>query len=104
MARPEIRRVEDLQRQKIARVSRFGSATDFGLRLRRRSVPIKRQPRFCRAANGAVSAMFYNALRAGRIGWPRMINAELAIIGRREGFRELRRHRQDGHSVPDLHR
>ncbi len=86
MARPEIRRVEDLKGKKIG-VSRFGSATDFGLRYAEEQWPIKRQRDFAVLQMGGVTDV-YNALRAGVLD-AAVINAELAILGRREGFREL---------------
>jgi len=86
MARPEIRRVEDLKGKKIG-VSRFGSATDFGLRYVEDQWPIKRQRDFTVLQMGGVTDV-YNALRAGVLD-AAVINAELAILGRKEGFREL---------------
>src|SRR4029077_18066023 len=41
IARPEVRRLEDLKGKKIG-ISRFGSATDFGLRYAEGQWPIKR--------------------------------------------------------------
>ncbi len=86
MARPEIKRVEDLKGKKIG-VSRFGSATDFGLRYVEEQWPVKRQRDFAVLQMGGVSDV-YNALRAGVLD-AAVINAELAILGRRDGFREL---------------
>ena len=91
MARPDIKRVEDLRGKKIG-VSRFGSATDFGLRYVEEQWPIKRQRDFTVLQMGGVTDV-YNALRAGVLDAgvldAAVINAELAILGRREGFREL---------------
>lgn len=86
MARPEIKRVEDLKGRKIG-VSRFGSATDFGLRYAEEKWPVKRQKDFAVLQMGGVTDV-YNALRAGTLD-AAVVNAELAILGRREGFREL---------------
>ncbi|HME62954.1 MAG TPA: ABC transporter substrate-binding protein [Candidatus Binatia bacterium] len=86
MARPEITRPEDLKGKKIG-VSRFGSATDFGLRYVEEKWPVKRQRDFAVIQVGGVSDV-YNALRAGALD-AAVINAELAILARREGFREL---------------
>ena len=86
MARPEIKRVEDLKGKKIG-VSRFGSATDFGLRYVEERWPVKRQRDFAVLQMGGVTDV-YNALRAGTLD-AAVINAELAILGRREGYREL---------------
>jgi NitT/TauT family transport system substrate-binding protein len=86
MARPEIKRIEDLKGKKIG-VSRFGSATDFGLRYAEEKWPVKRQRDFAVLQLGGVTDVF-NALRAGSLD-AAVINAELAILGRREGYREL---------------
>ena len=86
MARPEIRRAEDLKGKKIG-ISRFGSATDFGLRYAEEKWPVKRQRDFTVIQVGGVTDVF-NALRAGALD-AAVINAELAILARREGFREL---------------
>ena len=86
MARPEIRRPEDLKGKKIG-VSRFGSATDFGLRYVEEQWPIKRQRDFAVIQVGGVTDV-YNALRAGALD-AAVVNAELAILARRDGFREL---------------
>ena len=86
MARPEIKRVEDLKGKKIG-ISRFGSSTDFGLRYAEERWPIKRQRDFAVIQVGGVTDVF-NALRAGALD-AAVINAELAILARREGFREL---------------
>jgi NitT/TauT family transport system substrate-binding protein len=86
MARPEIKRVEDLKGKKIG-ISRFGSATDFGLRYAEEKWPVKRQKDFAVIQVGGVTDVF-NALRAGALD-AAVVNAELAILARREGFREL---------------
>lgn len=86
MARPEIRRPEDLKGKKIG-VSRFGSATDFGLRYAEEQWPVKRQRDFAVIQVGGVTDV-YNALRAGALD-AAVVNAELAILARRDGFREL---------------
>ncbi|MBI2231168.1 MAG: ABC transporter substrate-binding protein [Deltaproteobacteria bacterium] len=86
MARPEIKRVEDLKGKKVG-ISRFGSATDFGLRYAEDQWPVKRQRDFAVIQMGGVSDV-YGALRAGALD-AGVINAELAILARREGYREL---------------
>jgi ABC-type nitrate/sulfonate/bicarbonate transport system substrate-binding protein len=86
MARPEIKRPEDLKGKKIG-ISRFGSATDFGLRYVEEKWPIKRQRDFAVIQVGGVTDV-YNALRAGALE-AGVVNAELAILARRDGFREL---------------
>jgi NitT/TauT family transport system substrate-binding protein len=86
MARPEIKRFEDLKGKKVG-ISRFGSATDFGLRYAEEQWPVKRQRDFAVIQMGGVSDV-YGALRAGALD-AGVINAELAILARREGYREL---------------
>jgi NitT/TauT family transport system substrate-binding protein len=86
MARAEINRVEELKGKRIG-VSRFGSATDYGLRYAEEKWPIKRQRDFTVIQVGGVTDVF-NALRAGALD-AAVVNAELAILARREGFREL---------------
>jgi NitT/TauT family transport system substrate-binding protein len=86
MARPEIRRVEELKGKKIG-ISRFGSATDFGLRFAEAQWPVKRQRDFAVIQMGGVTDIL-TALRTGGID-AGVINAELAILARRDGFREL---------------
>ena len=86
MARPEIKRPEDLKGKKIG-ISRFGSATDFGLRYVEEQWPVKRQRDFAVIQVGGVTDV-YNALRAGALD-AAVVNAELAILARRDGFREL---------------
>ncbi|HVO94233.1 MAG TPA: ABC transporter substrate-binding protein, partial [Terriglobales bacterium] len=82
----EIKRPEDLKGKKIG-ISRFGSATDFGLRYAEERWPIKRQRDFAVIQVGGVTDVF-NALRAGALD-AAVVNAELAILARREGYREL---------------
>jgi NitT/TauT family transport system substrate-binding protein len=86
MARPEIRRVEDLRGKKVG-VSRFGSATDFGLRYAEERWPVKRQKDFAVIQVGGVSDVFA-ALKTGALD-AAVINVELGILARREGLREL---------------
>lgn len=86
MARPEIKRPEDLKGKKIG-ISRFGSSTDFGLRYVEEKWPVKRQRDFAVIQVGGVTDV-YNALRAGALD-AAVVNAELAILARRDGFREL---------------
>ena len=86
MARPEIKRAEDLKNKRVG-ISRFGSATDFGLRYVEEQWPVKRQRDFTVIQMGGVSDV-YGALRAGGVD-AGVVNAELAILARREGYREL---------------
>lgn len=86
MARPEIRRAEDLKGKRIG-ISRFGSATDFGLRYVEDQWPVKRQRDFAVLQLGGMPELL-SALRAGALD-AAVVNAELAIMARKEGFREL---------------
>ena len=86
MAKPEIRRVEELKGKKIG-ISRFGSATDFGLRFAESQWPIKRQRDFAVIQMGGVTDILA-ALKTGGID-AGVINAELAILARRDGFRDV---------------
>jgi len=86
MAKPEIRRVEELKGKKIG-ISRFGSATDFGLRFAESQWPIKRQRDFAVIQVGGVTDILA-ALKTGGID-AGVINAELAILARRDGFRDV---------------
>lgn len=86
MAKPEIRSVEDLKGKKIG-ISRFGSATDFGLRFAEGQWPIKRQRDFAVLQMGGVTDILA-ALRTGGVD-AGVINAELAILARRDGFRDI---------------
>jgi len=86
MAKPEIRRLEELKGKKIG-ISRFGSATDFGLRFAESQWPIKRQRDFAVIQMGGVTDILA-ALRTGGID-AGVINAELAILARRDGFRDV---------------
>ena len=86
MAKPEIRRVEELKGKRVG-ISRFGSATDFGLRFAESQWPIKRQRDFTVIQMGGVTDIL-TALRTGGVD-AGVINAELAILARRDGFRDL---------------
>ena len=86
MARPEIRSVEELEGKKIG-ISRFGSATDFGLRYAEGQWPIKRQRDFAVIQVGGMPEQL-TALRTGALD-AALLNAELTIVARKEGFREL---------------
>ncbi|MBI4526617.1 MAG: ABC transporter substrate-binding protein [Deltaproteobacteria bacterium] len=86
IARPEIRGIEDLKGKKIG-ISRFGSATDFALRYAEEKWPHKRGQDFAVIQMGGMPEMMAGlksrALEAA------MLNAEFAILARREGFKEL---------------
>jgi NitT/TauT family transport system substrate-binding protein len=86
MAKPEIRRVEELKGKRIG-ISRFGSATDFGLRFAESQWPIRRQRDFAVIQMGGVTDIL-TALRTGGVD-AGVINAELAILARRDGFRDV---------------
>jgi ABC-type nitrate/sulfonate/bicarbonate transport system substrate-binding protein len=81
-----IKRLEDLKGKKIG-ISRFGSATDFGLRYAEGQWPIKRQRDFAVIQVGGMPEQL-TALRTGALD-AAMLNAELTIVARKEGFREL---------------
>jgi ABC-type nitrate/sulfonate/bicarbonate transport system substrate-binding protein len=86
MTRPDIRRVEELKGRRIG-ISRFGSATDFGLRYAEAKWPIKRQRDFAVLQLGGMPEL-WAALRSGSLD-AAMLNAEMSIVARKEGFREL---------------
>lgn len=97
IARPEIRRLEDLKGKKIG-ISRFGSATDFGLRYAEGQWPIKRQRDFAVIQAGGMPDLL-NALRGGALD-AAVLNVELTIVARKEGFRELANLAKMGLSFP----
>src|SRR5215475_5211577 len=86
MAKPEIRRLEELKGKKIG-ISRFGSATDFGLRYAESQWPIKRQRDFAVIQIGGMPEQL-TALRTKALD-AAVLNAELAIVARKEGFTEI---------------
>ncbi len=86
VARPEIRSVEELKGKKIG-ISRFGSATDFGLRYAEAQWPVKRQRDFAVIQMGGMPEQL-TALRTKALD-AAVLNAELTIVARKEGFREL---------------
>ncbi len=86
IARPEIRRVEDLKGKSIG-ISRFGSATDFALLYLEKKWPLKRGRDFTVIQMGGMTEMLA-ALRSRGLDCG-MLNAEFTILLRREGFIEL---------------
>jgi NitT/TauT family transport system substrate-binding protein len=86
VARPEIRSAEELKGKKIG-ISRFGSATDFGLRYAESQWPVKRQRDFAVIQIGGMPEQL-TALRTKALD-AAVLNAELAIVARKEGFREI---------------
>ena len=97
MARPEIRGVEDLKGKKIG-ITRFGSATDFGLRYAEGQWPIKRQRDFAVIQIGGMPEQL-TALRSGALD-AAVLNVELVILARKEGFKELANLARIGLSFP----
>jgi NitT/TauT family transport system substrate-binding protein len=86
MARPDIRRVEDLKGRKIG-ITRFGSASDFALRYTEEKWPLKRSRDFAVIQNGSMPANML-ALKGGAVE-AAMISTEFSILVRRDGFREI---------------
>jgi NitT/TauT family transport system substrate-binding protein len=86
MARPEIRRMEELKGKRIG-ISRFGSATDFGLRYAEDKWPIKRQRDFAVLQLGGMPEL-WTALKSGGLD-AAVLNVELTIVARKEGFRQV---------------
>jgi NitT/TauT family transport system substrate-binding protein len=86
MARPDIRRVEDLKGKKIG-ITRFGSASDFALRYTEEKWPLKRSRDFAVIQNGSMPANML-ALKGGAVE-AAMISTEFSILVRRDGFREI---------------
>lgn len=86
MARPEIRRVEDLQGKRIG-ITRFGSASDFGLRYAEELWSVRRQRNFAVMQMGGMPELLA-ALRTGALD-AAILNAELTILARKEGFKQL---------------
>jgi ABC-type nitrate/sulfonate/bicarbonate transport system substrate-binding protein len=86
VARPEIRRVEDLKGKKIG-ITRFGSATDFALRYAEGQWLLKRQKDFAVIQIGGMPEQL-NALRTGALE-AAVLNIELTLVARKEGFKEL---------------
>ncbi len=97
IARPEVRRIEDLKGKRIG-ISRFGSATDFGLRYAEGQWPLKRQRDFAVIQAGGMPDLL-NALRSGALE-AAVLNVELTIVARKEGFKELANLAKMGLSFP----
>lgn len=86
VARPEIRTVEDLKGKKVG-ITRFGSASDFGLKYAEGKWPVKRQRDFAVIQTGGMPEQL-TALRTGVLE-AAVLNVELTIMARKEGFKEL---------------
>ncbi len=86
MTRPEVRQVEDLKGKKVG-VTRFGSATDYALLYAEEKWPVKRGRDFAviqiSGQPDMLAALKSRALEAA------VLNAEFAILARREGLKEL---------------
>ena len=97
MARPEIGGVEGLKGKRVG-ISRFGSATDFGLRYAEAQWPLKRQRDFTVIQIGGMPEL-WAGLKSGALE-AAMLNAELSILARKEGFKELADLSKTGLSFP----
>jgi NitT/TauT family transport system substrate-binding protein len=86
MARPEIRRVEDLKGKRVG-ITRFGSASDFALRYTEEKWPVKRGRDFVVIQNGSMPSNLL-ALKSGAADGA-MLSTEFAALIRRDGFREI---------------
>ena len=83
---PGIKQIEEIKGKKIA-ITRFGSATDFALRFAAEKWPVKPEKDFTvLQLNGQPEMMA--ALKSGAVQGA-MLNAEFAILARREGYRDL---------------
>src|ERR1043166_1106302 len=86
VARPEIRTGEGLKGKKVG-ITRFGSASDFGLKYAEGKWPVKRQRDFAVIQTGGMPEQL-TALRTGVLE-AAVLNVELTIMARKEGFKEL---------------
>jgi NitT/TauT family transport system substrate-binding protein len=82
----DVKQVEDLKGKKVA-ITRFASATDFALRFAAEKWPIKPERDFAVIQLGGQPEMMA-ALKSGAVQGA-MLNAEFAILARREGYRDL---------------
>lgn len=83
---PGVKQIEELKGKKIA-ITRFGSATDFALRFAAEKWPVKPEKDFTVLQLGGQPEMMA-ALKSGAVQGA-MLNAEFAIMARRDGYREL---------------
>lgn len=83
---PGAKQIEELKGKKIA-ITRFGSATDFALRLAAEKWPVKPEKDFTVLQLGGQPEMMA-ALKSGAVQGA-MLNAEFTILARREGLRDL---------------
>lgn len=83
---PSVKQLEDLKGKKVA-ITRFASATDFALRFAAEKWPVKPDKDFTVLQLGGQPEMMA-ALKSGAVQGA-MLNAEFAIMARREGYRDL---------------
>ncbi len=83
---PGVKQIEDLRGKKVA-VTRFASATDFALRFAAEKWPVKPDKDFTVLQLGGQPEMIA-ALKSGAVH-AAMLNAEFAIMARRDGYRDL---------------
>lgn len=81
-----VKQIEDLKGKKVA-ITRFASATDFALRFAAEKWPIKPDKDFTVLQLGGQPEMMA-ALKSGAVQGA-MLNAEFAILARRDGYRDL---------------
>lgn len=81
-----VKQIEDLKGKKVA-ITRFVSATDFALRFAAEKWPVKPEKDFTVLQLGGQPEMMA-ALKSGAVQGA-MLNAEFAILARRDGFRDL---------------
>src|SRR5262245_7527252 len=81
-----VKQIEDLKGKKVA-ITRFASATDFALRFAAEKWTVKPDKDFAVLQLGGQPEMIA-ALKSGAVQGA-MLNAEFAIMARREGFRDL---------------
>lgn len=97
VARPELKRLEDLKGKKIG-ITRFGSTTDFGLRFAASKGGLNVERDFAVLQLGGQPEMMAG-LTSGRVD-AAMLNAEFTILARRAGFRALVDMAVDGPPFP----
>ncbi|MBM4299192.1 MAG: hypothetical protein FJ143_15760 [Deltaproteobacteria bacterium] len=81
-----VKQIDDLRGKRVA-ITRFASATDFALRFAAEKWPVKPEKDFAVVQLGGQPEMMA-ALKSGAVQGA-MLNAEFAIMARREGFRDL---------------
>lgn len=86
MARPDIKRIEDLRGKKIG-ITRFGSTTDFALRFAANKWGLRPESDFAVLQLGGHPEMMA-ALANGSVQ-ASLLNAEFTILAMRQGFKKL---------------